>query len=189
MTPVGRAPIVVIGIGNEMRSDDGVGPVAVERLAASDLGDDVELLSLDGEPTRLIDAWRERRFGVVVDAIAGGAEPGTIHRVEVGVDAMPGWSSGPSSHLGGVAEAVAFAEVLMRSADRLIVYGIEPLTVAEGIGLSPAVAASVPTLVARIRSEVAAASDATKGCPTDRSGQCSSTGSMASPSAGGVMRP
>lgn len=154
MTPDRRQPIVVIGVGNSMRSDDGVGPMVVDRLGSSDLGDDVELLSLDGEPTRLIDAWDDRRLGVVVDAVAAGAEPGAIHRVEVGVDAMPGWSSGPSSHLGGVAEAVAFAEVLGRRADRLVIYGIEPLTIVEGIGLSPNVAASLPALVARIRSEV-----------------------------------
>lgn len=155
--------------------------MVVERLAVLDLGNDVELLVLDGEPTRLIDAWRERRFGVVVDAIVGGSEPGMIHRVEVGVDAMPGWSSRPSSHLGGVADAVAFADVLGRRADRLIIYGIEPLTVAEGIGLSPDVAAAVPTLVARIRSEV----DAERA----NGGQDSSSESTGPSSAGGVMRP
>ena len=93
-------------------------------------------------------------LAVVVDAVTGGDTAGSIHRVEVGVDPMPGWSSGHSSHQGGLAEAVAFAEVLGRRAERLIIYGIEPLTVAEGIGLSAEVAASVGTLVGRIRSEI-----------------------------------
>lgn len=151
-----RAPIVVIGIGNVMRSDDGIGAKVVEELAASGLSSDVDLLALDGEPTRLIDAWDARRLAVVVDAVAGGAEAGTIHRLEVGVDRIPDWSSEPSSHSGGLAEAVALAEVLARTADRLVIYGIEPLTVDDGVGLSPEVAASVGATAARIRGEVTA---------------------------------
>jgi hypothetical protein len=47
---------VVIGVGNEFRRDDGAGPAVVAKLR--DLASPgVELVTMDGEPTRLIEAW------------------------------------------------------------------------------------------------------------------------------------
>ena len=64
----GDAPVVVIGVGNEFRRDDGAGPAVVARLR--DLAPPgVRLVITDGEPTRLIDAWAGAALAVVVDAV------------------------------------------------------------------------------------------------------------------------
>ena len=145
MTP--RAPIVVVGVGNPMRRDDGLGAAAVRALAGRA---GVELVELDGEATRLIDAWVGRRLAIVVDAAVTGADPGTVHEVVVGRDEVPGWSAGGSTHAAGVAEAVALAEALDRLPDELVILGVEPADLDHGPGLSPAVAAAVPLVVDRI---------------------------------------
>ena len=104
-----RAAIVIIGIGNPMRTDDGVGPAAIERLERDP--PDGDLLLLDAEPTRLIEAWRDRALAVVVDAVRTGAAPGTIHERTLDqlddVDAAP---TAASSHGTGVAEAIVYSE-------------------------------------------------------------------------------
>ena len=65
MSGPGRAPVVVIGVGNEFRRDDGAGPGVVGKLR--DLGPSgVELVITDGEPTRLIEAWIAVTLAVVV---------------------------------------------------------------------------------------------------------------------------
>ncbi len=52
---------VVIGVGNELRRDDGIGPAAVTRLRDLQAVDStlvgVILAVCDGEPTRMIDLW------------------------------------------------------------------------------------------------------------------------------------
>ena len=100
------APMVVVGIGNPMRGDDGVGPAAIDLLRQAGHLLDTEFMVMDGEATRLVEAWQGRRLAMVVDATVLGSTPGSIHRIEAGVDQLPGWSSGASSHSTGLADAV-----------------------------------------------------------------------------------
>ena len=138
---------MVIGVGNPMRRDDGVGAAVVARLPEQA---GVDLVELDGEATRLIEAWSGRALAIVIDAAVAGAAPGTLHEVVVGRDALPGWAAGGSTHAAGVAEAVALAEALGRLPKRLVVLGVEPADLDLGPGLSSPVAAAVPRVVERI---------------------------------------
>ena len=63
----GREPIVVIGVGNEFRRDDGAGPAVIGQLRDR-VPAGVELVITDGEPTRLIEAWAGAALAVIVDA-------------------------------------------------------------------------------------------------------------------------
>ena len=139
--------MVVIGVGNEFRRDDGAGPAVVARLC--DLAPPgVRLVVTDGEPARLIDAWTGAALAVVVDAVraqspdTGPPRPGTVHRFEVaGPGAGPG---GPaSSHGLGFDDAISLAIALDRMPGRLIVHAIEAADLTLGPGLSPPVAAAV----------------------------------------------
>lgn len=158
----GRPPVAVIGIGNRMRGDDGLGPAAIDLLAGGpDLpAGTVEVIVLDGEPTRLVDAWDRRRLAVVVDAIVTGERPGTAHRFEVGAegesegDELPVPRAGPSSHGAGPAEAVALGRVLGRLPERLVFIGLEPAMLDLDPQLSPPVRAALPGLLTMIRSEL-----------------------------------
>ena len=60
--------MVIIGVGNEFRRDDGIGPEVVARLR-DQVPATVELLVSDGEPARLIEAWSGAKLAVVVDAV------------------------------------------------------------------------------------------------------------------------
>jgi hydrogenase maturation protease len=156
MTAPPTAAVVIIGIGNPMRRDDGVGPAALVWLEHTDLahGDGrAELITLDGEPTRLLDAWRGRRRAIVIDAARSDARAGSIHRVEVGHDPLPGWATGSSSHSAGLAEAVALGRTLDLLPEQLIVFGVEAGDLALGEGLSGAVLAALPALVEQVASE------------------------------------
>ncbi len=112
------------------------------------------MVLLDGEPTRLVDAWAGRRLVVVLDSIRRGDPPGTIHRVEVGGDLLPKAERRHSTHGDGLPAAVALGRTLDRLPDRLVVWGIEPADMAQARGLSAAVAAALPDLVDRVTEEV-----------------------------------
>ena len=146
-------PTVVIGIGNEFRRDDGAGPAVIGHLRGR-VPAGVRLVITDGEPTRLIDAWAGSGLAVVVDAVrAEPPHPGQVHRFVLD---RPGSGTGrpASSHGFGLDEAVALALVLDRMPGRLIVHAIEAADLAQGTGLSQAVAAAVGIVALRILDDI-----------------------------------
>jgi hydrogenase maturation protease len=68
---------LVIGLGNEYRSDDAVGRAVARRLTAS-AGDEFRIKEESGEGGALMEAWKGAEFVVLVDAVESGALPGTI---------------------------------------------------------------------------------------------------------------
>ncbi|HEX6235268.1 MAG TPA: hydrogenase maturation protease [Jiangellaceae bacterium] len=147
---------VVIGIGNEFRRDDGVGPAVVQRLAELDLPG-VSLTVTDGEPSRLIDLWAEADVVVLIDAVRNDpARPGKIH--ELIVDRPVGGLGGTaSSHGLGLGEAIDLAVALERMPRRLVILAIEGADFSAGTGLSPEVAAAIDRLVDLAAREVGTA--------------------------------
>jgi hydrogenase maturation protease len=139
--------VVVIGVGNPWRRDDGAGPAVATALRAR-LDDSVAVLELDGEAARLVDAWDGADLAVVVDAVRTGAVPGTVHLLEADGDADAGGEAGPaggttSSHGLGVEQAIELARVLGRLPRRLVLVGIEGADFGPGSDVTAAVAAAV----------------------------------------------
>jgi hydrogenase maturation protease len=147
--------VVLIGIGNPFRGDDGVGP-AVVATAAERLPPGVRAVELDGEAARLVEAWAGCDAAVVVDAVRSGGPPGRVLRLDLADgDPIPlEWRAAGSTHSTGLAEAVALARALDRMPGRLVVYGIEGHAFEEGTTLSPTVAAGADEAVARVVAEV-----------------------------------
>jgi hydrogenase maturation protease len=170
VTGGGGARVIVIGVGTEFRRDDGAGPAVIDRLRGT-VPAGVELLCSDGEPTRLMEAWMHAGAAVVVDAVGGGdAAPGTLHRVVVlepaaaeNGPAMPGQPvaghtvstvAPASSHGLGLSEAIELSRVLSRLPALLILHAVQGEVFGYGQGFSPAVAAAIDDLTARVRADV-----------------------------------
>ncbi|MDH6121367.1 hydrogenase maturation protease [Kitasatospora sp. GAS204B] len=154
--------IVVIGVGNEYRRDDGVGRTVVARLAeravARPLPDGTTLRVCDGDPARLLTLWEAADLAVVVDAAhAHPGHPGRVHRLELGSERLSPSDGPTSSHGLGLGEAVELARALDRLPGTLVVYAVEGANTTMGTGLSAPVAAAVDPLVARIADDLRAA--------------------------------
>ena len=148
-----RPSIVIIGVGNEYRSDDGVGVVIARRLKAQ-LPTEIKILEGSGEGASLLEAWQGATSVVVLDAAHSGAPPGTIHRFDASTEAIPSAFLNYSTHAFSVAEAVELSRVLHELPPRMIVYGIEGSNFEAGVGLSPVVEDAVTLVVARVVSEL-----------------------------------
>ncbi len=151
----GRA--LVIGVGNRFRGDDGVGAAVLDALGeieATAAG--LDLLELDGEPTRLVDAWHARPSVIVVDAVlTDDVEPGGLVVLEgesaLDPDRVGHWSAGVSGHSAGLGEALRLAAVLDRLPAELVVLGVAANDFGDGPGLSGPVQRAVDDVVAEIR--------------------------------------
>jgi hydrogenase maturation protease len=144
---------VVIGVGNAYRGDDGVGLAVAEQVRGT-AADDVVVLECEQEPTRLVDAWQGADVAVVVDACAGAAAPGTVHRFDVDEGPLPARVFRSSTHSFGVGDAVELARALGRLPGRLVVYGVEGTEFGAGASLSAPVAAAVDGVAAAIVDEL-----------------------------------
>lgn len=144
---------LVIAVGNRFRSDDGVAAVVLDRLALNEAAvERTDLVELDGEPTRLLDAWENRPRVVVIDAVqAPDLPPGelVLLRGSEALDPMSvaRWNSGVSGHSAGLAEALRLGSVMDRLPGELSVVGVVAASVDHGTDLSGPVAAAVPAAV------------------------------------------
>ncbi|MFE6690968.1 hydrogenase maturation protease [Streptomyces sp. NPDC057743] len=150
------ARIVVIGIGNDHRRDDGVGWAVVAELERRPLPRGVALFRSDGEPARLITAWAGARLAIVVDAgVATPPQPGRIHRLRGHRARRQRPFGTTSSHGFALDGAVELAQALGRFPAELLVYAVEAADTGLGAGLSPSVAAAVLPLATRIERDLA----------------------------------
>jgi hydrogenase maturation protease len=152
-----RPQTIVIGVGTELRGDDGFGAAVIEALRAySGVVGRVRLAVCDGEPARMIDLWEGYRSALVIDAVRGGSERyGFLYRREV-VAGGPdlGDEPGGNTHGAGLGAAVRLGRVMDRLPGRLILYAVHGRDFRLGAPLSAPVAKAVPELAARIGGEV-----------------------------------
>ncbi|MEN3357736.1 MAG: hydrogenase maturation protease [Mycobacteriales bacterium] len=141
--------VLVAGVGNIFLGDDGFGPEAARRLAARPLPDGVRVVDYGIRGMHLAyDLLDGYDLLVLLDAAPRGGEPGNVVVLEVGADDIgtgdfDGHGMEPTSVLASLGS-------LGGRLPRTLVVGCEPADTAEGIGLSPAVAAAVDGAVHRV---------------------------------------
>ncbi|MCP5373243.1 MAG: hydrogenase maturation protease [Hyphomicrobiales bacterium] len=143
------APLI-IGIGNDLRGDDGAGP----RVAAALAGAGYRTLVHGGDGADLMDLWQGEAAVFLVDAATGAGPAGELRRLDAATTPLPTGFFRYSSHLFGLAEAVETARVLGRLPPRLVVYAIAGTDFAMGAAMTPAVAAACDAAVARLAAEL-----------------------------------
>jgi hydrogenase maturation protease len=145
--------ILVIGVGNPFRQDDGAGLAVARKL--KELADGTfSVVEEGGEGATLLESWKGAGALLLLDAVQSGAEPGTIHRLDAISQALPVNMFRDSSHAFGIAEAVELARALGRLPETLIVYGIEGKEFQAGTGLSHEVESALPVVVERVLEEI-----------------------------------
>jgi|WetSurMetagenome_2_1015567.scaffolds.fasta_scaffold26668_4 hydrogenase maturation protease len=128
--------VLVIGIGNEFRNDDGVGIYVARRLRKLNLPH-IKAIEHLGEGAQLAELWKSKRSVIVIDATASGAEPGTIFRFDTAKQPIPTKFFHYSTHDFSVAESIEVSRALSVLPERLVVYGIEGINYSQGNTLSP----------------------------------------------------
>jgi hydrogenase maturation protease len=139
--------LLVLGLGNLLLADDGLGPAAVARLGER-FSPPSEVKVLDGGTLglALLGELASARAAVLVDAIAGDAPAGTLVRLD-GDEVAPAVVARLSPHQVGVADLIGAARLLGREPPKLILLGLVPQSIELGVGCTPPVAAQLDALV------------------------------------------
>lgn len=139
--------VVVLGLGNVLMLDDGVGAAAVAELGRRyRLPDHVRLLDGGVLGLHLVGLLADAESVLVLDAVRAGRAPGELTRLD-GAAVHARYAARISPHEVGFGEVLATASVRARLPLRLVVHGVEPERVGPGVGLSDPVAAALDGLV------------------------------------------
>jgi hydrogenase maturation protease len=154
---MGAAPaIVVLGVGNTLMQDDGVGVWALRALAeAYDLPPSVRLIDAGVAGFRYLPELGEAEHLLILDAVEGGGPPGTLYRLAP--EDFPA-RQGPtlSAHEVGIAEILSMAEFLGKLPKTRIL-GVQPIeTCAVGLDLTPPLQQALPRIVETVAEELRA---------------------------------
>jgi hydrogenase maturation protease len=156
-TAAGGRSVMVIGVGNALRHDDGAGLAVARRLRARSGRTPIAVREHEGETLALLELWAGSDAVVLVDAIRSGATPGTIHRFDASEEPVPGELRGSSStHAVGIGEAIELARSLQRLPRRVLLLGVEGRRFDAGVGLSAEIEARVDDLVDLVLGEARA---------------------------------
>ncbi len=149
-----RKRIVVLGIGNSLLGDEGIGIHVARELAARELPEGVEVVDGGTAGVALVDYVCEADRLIVVDAILRDAPGGTIFRLapeEIGRDAP--FASSP--HGIGLLDLLDLA-ASSGSRPESVVFGVVPSHVGWGEELSPELAVAAAEVVRLVLGELEA---------------------------------
>ena len=146
--------VLVVGLGNPDRGDDGVGPLVATKLADV-LPTDVTITCPGGDVLSLIPEWPGFEAMICIDAAAPLTTPGRIHRFDLARTALPRELNHASSHALSLVEAIRLARVLQQVPQDIIVYAIEGASFTTGAPMTPKVAGAAVKVAGRVVAEVA----------------------------------
>ncbi len=139
---------IILGIGNLLNRDEGVGIHAIRTLQGENLGGDWEIVDGGTLGLYLLPLVEESSHLLVLDAIDGHQAPGTL--IELAREEVPLFSTiKMSQHQLLFQEVLALAQVRGRLPGHLTLLGVQPADLDVGVDLSPAVAQALPRLTAR----------------------------------------
>ena len=146
---------VIVGIGNDLRGDDGAG-LAAARLLKHLRVSGLEVLEIGGDITDLLDTFSDCDVVVLIDAVVSQNPPGTIHRLDASLDPLPVHYDRRSTHGVGLSAIVELARSQGRLPRSVYVYGIEASSYEYGTDLSEPVLAAVKEVVVLVEEQVRA---------------------------------
>lgn len=142
--------VVVLGIGNTLMQDDGIGVYAVQALAQSYiLPDHVRLVEGGVAGLRLLPEIQGADHLLIIDAVEGQGPPGTLYRLRP-QDLPKGRGFFISAHEIGIAELLSMAELSGKMPCTSII-GIQPKEARKiGLELTPPLREALPDVVATV---------------------------------------
>lgn len=149
------ADVLVLGLGNTILRDEGLGVRAVERLRERyELPAGVEALDGGTLGLHLLPFLEGVRSLLIVDALRVGEPPGALVRLEG--DAIPqALAHKLSMHQFGLSELLAVGSFQGALPERIVLWGMAPAAIEPGLDLTERVAAALDALVDRVAAELA----------------------------------
>lgn len=147
--------VVILGLGNVLMGDDGLGPRVIERLEAEyEFGPGVTLMDLGTPGLHLAEYLVDADVLIVIDAVKVDGRPGELRRYR-GSQMLPSPSTSRlTAHDPGLKEALWTLQLHGRAPSQVLLLAVIPAKIEIGLGLSPCVQEAIPLVIAAVVQEV-----------------------------------
>ena len=151
------AKLGVLGVGNTLKGDDGIGVVLVDRLKGEDFADEVEFDEVEFHEVgtsgmNIVHYLAKLDRAIIVDAIRSEGSPGDalVFRPEE----VDGDMTVRSTHDANLLEAIELSETLGEKPERIIIMGIIPKDMLLRDDLTPELKEKLPELEDKLREQI-----------------------------------
>jgi len=144
--------VVVVGVGNLLFKDEGIGAHTVHALQELDLPPNVELIDGGTVPDVLTCLGKVDKL-IVIDAAEVGGEPGAIYRFRP-EDLATGAGEAVSLHEVGVLQSLSMMRLLGDEPQEVVIIGVQPAEIDWGMELTARLQDKVPEIVRIVLAEI-----------------------------------
>ena len=154
MTQKNRNQITILGIGNTLYTDEGLGVHAIEALEKQ-YGQDAQVELIDGstDGMSLLGPVEDTDYLIVIDAINAGKEGGTIIELH-GNDIPAYYGIKMSIHQLGFQEVLLASKLREKYPKNIVMIGMQPTSLELAVGLSETNEAQLPELIKRVEQQI-----------------------------------
>lgn len=153
--------ILVLGLGNILLKDEGVGVRVIEALSDFAFASNVEVVDGGTAGLDVVLPRKNLHKLIIIDAIKADREPGTIYETRFRADdkdAIDKIFCKKESHLSlhqlGLLGTISIAKKMNTSLEEIIIFGVEPDEISCGLELTEAVKTKIPKVVDLILEEI-----------------------------------
>ena len=150
---VSHQKIVVLGVGNILLSDEGVGVCVAQELMKMKLPPGVRVVEGGTEGFGLLDVITEADRLIIVDAVKGGGAPGSIYRFDIEDLSLYPDTCKTSFHQVGIMDVLRLSGLIGKTPQATII-GVEPKSLEMSMTLSCEVSKKVPEVIELVLREI-----------------------------------
>lgn len=154
LSPLPQKKALIIGVGNILKGDDGLGVRVAEILSQKELPPGVEVEEVGTPGLDLLYSFEGWQKVIIVDAVQMGEQPGTWRRFSPQDVKLIAGGEGLSLHETDIPSVLELAQALNLLPDELVIYGVEPQDLTFVERLSPPVEAIINVVAEQILSEI-----------------------------------
>jgi hydrogenase maturation protease len=138
--------ILILGVGNLIMSDEGIGVHVANRMLEMELPPNVHVVEGGTDGFGLMNVIQEADRMILIDAVKGGGEPGSIYRFDIEDCPADANIFKTSVHQISILEVITLSG-LIGSTPKTTIIGVEPKSLEMGMELSPEIEAKIPRVI------------------------------------------
>jgi hydrogenase maturation protease len=143
---------VIIGIGNILLQDDGVGVHVIKQLENEILPSTIELVDGGTSTLDMLGFFLDFKKVIVVDCLRAGLKPGTIYKIKP-EDIMNYKKENLSIHDVQILDVVKMAN-MMNKYPEVVIFGIEPEKISLELEMTEIMVSKIPEIILNIKKEL-----------------------------------
>lgn len=151
--PDEKKKTVILGVGNLLLSDEGVGVHVINEMMDMHFPPDIELIEGGVDGLRLMNLVVGVDRLIVIDSVKGGGSPGSIYKFKPEDLVTHTDTSKMSIHQIGILEVIRLSGLVGKLPETTII-GVEPKSIEMGMELTPKIQSKVPRIIELVLDEL-----------------------------------